>query len=78
VFLFTTSVVHLNNKQNVKMIRFNDFSNFSGSESQWGKGQWHDHELPPWKLKEELKNTFRCNQGNDETNVTNESIRGGL
>ena len=54
------------------------FSKFSGSESQWGKGKWHDHDLPSWKLKEELKNTFRCNQETDEGNVTNDSIRGGL
>ena len=30
------------------------------------------------ELKEELKNTFRCNQETDEGNVTNDSIRGGL
>ena len=56
------------------MNRFNDFSNFSGSESLWGKGQWHDHDLPPWKLKEELKNTFRCNEVSDEASETNDSI----
>ena len=57
---------------------YTDFSNISGSESQWGKGHWHDHDLPAWKLKEELKNTFRCNQETYEENVTNDSIRGGL
>ena len=49
------------------------FSKFSGSESQWGKGKWHDHDLPSWKLKEELKNTFRCNGDSDEASATNDS-----
>ena len=33
-------------------------------KAQWGKGQWHDHDISSWK--DELKDDFCCCRGADK------------
>ena len=50
------------------------FYQFSENEAQWGKGQWHDHEVPSWtdELKAEFKNC--CTKDSKDLNIEMQQV----